>query len=62
METVSCVQGGEDRGIEALVKYRFITGPSLVHAREPAELGEYPAFAVLFAPAWGAIWHWAALR
>lgn len=56
------MQGREDRGIEALVKYRFITGPSLVQAREPAELGEYPAFAVLHAPAWGAIWRWAALQ
>lgn len=53
---VSSAQAREDRGIEALVKYRFITGPSLVQAREPAKLSEYPGFAVLHAPAWGAIW------
>lgn len=56
------MQGREDRGIEALVKYRFITGPSLVQESEAAELSEYPAFAVLHAPAWGAIWRWAALQ
>lgn len=52
----------EDGGIEALLKYRFITGPSLVQAGEPAGLSEYPASAVLHAPAWGAIWRWAALQ
>ena len=62
MEAVSRVQGREDRGIEALVKYRFITGPSLVQARESAKLSELQAFAVLHAPAWGAIWRWAALQ
>lgn len=49
-------------GIEALVKYRFITGPSLVEVREPAKLSEHSASAVLHAPAWGAIWRWAPLQ
>lgn len=56
------MQGREDRGIEALVKYRFITAPSLVQASEPAKLSKYPASAVPYAPAWGAIWRWAPLQ
>lgn len=38
------MQGREDRGIEALVKYRFITGPSLVQEREsqPSSVSIHP--------------------
>lgn len=49
-------------GVEALVKYRFITGPSLVQPREAARPDVHPAQAALHAPAWGAIWRWADLR
>lgn len=48
------VRGAERTGgIKALVKYRFITGPSLVEVREPAKLSEHSASAVLHAPRGG---------
>lgn len=38
MEAVSRAQGEEDRRIEALVKYRFITGSSLAQTRKPGSI------------------------
>lgn len=46
-------RGREDRGIEALVKHRFITGRSLVQSGEPAKLSESPDCAAPHAPALG---------